>query len=125
MASSVADHIVGKRCLLASADRLGFPHLAAASVEAAEKLRVAVTGWFCPQTLANLEDNPRVCVVVAKAAEGYQLVGQVEERTVLAILDGYCPAEIDVPQTKFRLTIRVEKTMRLTDRAHSDEGIQE
>jgi hypothetical protein len=114
----------GKRCFLVSADAAGSPHLAAAVVDEAEPGSLLVSGWFCPQTLANLEDNPRVCVVIVKGTEGYQLGGEVEEHSVAAILDGYSASEDDLPQAKFRLRIRVEKVMHLTDRPHSDENLE-
>ena len=124
MTQRTLDQIRGKPCFLVSADERGYPHLAAATVERAEEDLVTVTGWFCPQTLSNLESNSRVTVAITRSSEGVQLAGQVEERAVEAVMDGFYPTEREVPQAKFRLAVRVRKAMRLTDRPHSDEALE-
>ncbi|MGE5310631.1 MAG: hypothetical protein ACM3MN_02715 [Nitrospirota bacterium] len=48
-----------KTVLVATADSDGCPHVAAAGkIEALPDGRVAVSEWFCPGTVSNLEKNP-------------------------------------------------------------------
>ncbi len=123
MNQEIAEQIRGKGCYVASAGSQGLPHLAAASVDEVGDRSITVSAWFCPQTLANLEANPRVSVVVMLGEDGVQLAGEVEERAVEAVLDGYGPEDADFPRAKFRLQVRVDRTTRLADRPHSDREI--
>jgi hypothetical protein len=112
--------------LIASADRKGRPHLAAADrIEAASAGRIAVSSWFCPRTAANLQENPGVAVVAwdAAAGSGHQVLGRVESVQDLRILDGYAPGQEapDFPQTERRLVIAVEKVTAFGRMAHSDQ----
>ena len=50
---------------VATTDGKGLPHLAAAGkLTLAPAGRVAVAGWFCPTTVAYLQKNRRVSLVV-------------------------------------------------------------
>jgi hypothetical protein len=67
--------------LVATSDRngLAFAHVAASRrVEAEPGNRLAVSEWFCPGTLANLQENPQISVVVWDPAsdKGYQVIGK-------------------------------------------------
>jgi hypothetical protein len=100
---------------------MGVPHLAVGKIESAEPGAVEVSGWFCPETLRNLETNPSVSVTAREGHEGYQVVGRVEKSAVDAVLDGYAPEEDRrVPQVRYRLRIRLDKVMEMGDRPHAD-----
>jgi len=111
---------------VATADAKGFPHVAAAGgISPASQGRVAVDAWFCPGTVANLEQNRRIALVVWDPArdEGYQILGVVEEVEEQAIMNGYVPGMGDStppPQVERRLLVRVEKTVRFSHAPHSD-----
>ncbi|MDR4497870.1 MAG: pyridoxamine 5'-phosphate oxidase family protein [Candidatus Scalindua sp.] len=111
---------------VATADSSGTPHVAAAGeLKQMSKDHVTVSSWFCPGTLANLENNRRVSMVVwdAESDKGYQLLGRVEKVEDIAILNGYLP-EIDetqvVPQVEEKLLVRVEKIIAFSHSPHSD-----
>lgn len=58
------------RMLLASAGTGGTPHLdGAGGLSCLAAGRVGVRYWFCPRTLANLEENPRCSLVIWSAEE--------------------------------------------------------
>lgn len=120
MTEAVREHVVGKTCYVASADAEGAPHLAVGEVEEAEGDVIKVGGWFCPQTLSNVERNPQVALSVGLGLDGYQFLGRVEEKAVEAVMDGFFPGDEDIPKAKFRLVVRVRKSMSMTERPHSD-----
>lgn len=124
MLKRVEEFVRGKEAWIASADAEGRPHLSLGKVEAARGQRVWVSGWFCPRILANLETNRAVSVTVRGPHEGYQLLGQVEEQTVDALLDGYAPDEAQrVPSARYRLTVAVGSVLEMGDAPHSDEEL--
>lgn len=110
---------------VATCDASGHPHIAAGrGIGLSEPNRLVFEAWFCPTTMKNLRENPRVSVVVAdaEAGNGYQFVGRVEKATDTAVLNGYAP-ELEpagLPQVQWRLEIRVEGVMAFTADAHSD-----
>ncbi len=112
---------------LATADANKKPHIAAAGkIRFADGIRVAVTEWFCPGTLANLSDNGSVAVVVWKpdADLGYQLTGRLEKIKDLSILDGYEPLIEQrqiLPQVQREILIRVDKVTLFKLGPHSDQ----
>jgi uncharacterized protein len=116
-----------KTLLVATADGDGRPHLAAAGkIEALPDGRVAVSEWFCPGTVSNLEKNPRISLVLWDPVgdAGYQLMGQVEEVEESAFLNGYLPegeGARPVPQTRRKLTIRVIGIFAFSRAPHTDE----
>jgi len=110
---------------VATCDANGNPHLAAGrGILATEPNMLAFEAWFCLTTLRNLQENPRVAVVMADPAtgNGYQFTGRVEKVEDTAILDGYLPdAEPSgTPQVQWRLEVRVESVMSFSADAHSD-----
>jgi hypothetical protein len=115
---------------VATADAKGSPHIAAAgSISPASKGRVAVDAWFCPGTVANLEQNHHIALVVWDAIgdEGYQLLGEVEEMVEQSIMNGYVPGMEDStapPQVERRLLVRVEKVVRFSQAPHSDVEVE-
>jgi len=109
-----------------TADRDGTPHIAAAArLEITGDSNLAVSSWFCPATVSNLQENRKVSVVVwnPETDEGVQVVGAVERIEETAILDGYAP-EIETaepsPQVERRLIVGVEKVIAFSHAAHSD-----
>jgi hypothetical protein len=120
MKETVRQLVEGKVCYLASADVDGVPHLAIGEVESAGEDRLEVGGWFCPRTLANVDRNPSVALSVGIGPNGFQFVGRVEEKAVEAIMDGFFPGDEEIPKAKFRLSIRVDETMPMTEKPHSD-----
>jgi general stress protein 26 len=116
-----------KTVLVATADGDGRPHLAAAGrLEALSDGRVAMSEWFCPGTVGNIEKNPWISLVVwdPVSDRGYQLIGQVEAVEESAFLNGHLPegeAARPVPQTRRRLTIRIGGIFAFSRAPHTDE----
>jgi hypothetical protein len=112
--------------LVATADGEGMPHVTVAGkVGLGEGGSVSVSEWFCPGTVANLQVNKRISIVVwARDAEiGYQLLGMLERIEDLGFLDGYEPGlEGDglMPQCEKELLIKVEKIIEFKAGPHSD-----
>jgi len=114
--------------LVATSDARGLPHVAAATKIALGKGkgRVGVETWFCPGTMANLERNPRLSLVIwdPETDQGHQLLGRVEKVEDLAILDGYSSQLKNRggwPQAERRLFVQVEKALRFQRTRHTDE----
>ena len=110
---------------VATSDARGLPHVAAAGrVTLTGANRVAVEAWFCPGTMANLQTNRRISLVVwdPKSDQGHQWLGEAEEVEDLAMLDGYAPSfdKPARPQAERRLFVRVEKAMEFRQALHSD-----
>ncbi len=111
---------------IATADGNGTPHLA--SARRAELLsgdRFAVTEWFCPGTIANLESNPRLSVVAwdSENDTGYQVIGESAEIKDVAMLDGFEAGRAEptpVPQVERRLLVTAEAVLEFRQRPHSD-----
>jgi len=87
--------------------------------------RVHVAAWFCPGTVANLEENRRISLVVWDPLRdlGYQLLGETEKVEELAMMDGYAPGEEKnppLPQVERQLTVRVDKITDFRHAPHSD-----
>jgi hypothetical protein len=115
-----------KLVFVATTDGKGLPHLAAAGELAlAPEGRVAVAAWFCPTTVANLERNRRVSLVVwePKEDKGYQLLGEAEKVEEIAMMNGYAPgtqSKSPLPQVERRLLVRVDKIVDFKQAPHSD-----
>lgn len=111
---------------VATSDASGLPHLAAASrIEVVEDAKVAISEWFCPGTMANLEQNRRIALVIwdAAADEGYQLLGEVEDMNREVMMNGYAPelaSREPLPQVEWRITVRVDKVLDFSHAPHSD-----
>jgi uncharacterized protein len=110
---------------VATADKAGRPHVAAAGkLDRSGKGRVRVSAWFCPTTMANIGENPRIALVVWDPSNdlGYQLLGETERVTDIAMMDGLAPAEerSPLPQVEREFTLRVERVLEFTHAPHSD-----
>jgi predicted pyridoxine 5'-phosphate oxidase superfamily flavin-nucleotide-binding protein len=110
---------------VATADRTGMPHVAAAGkISLVSDEQVAVTAWFCPGTTANLEENRKISIVAwdASADTGYQLLGEVVTVQEGAYLNGYMPESegAQLPQVERKLIVRVRKIIAFSHAPHSD-----
>jgi hypothetical protein len=111
---------------VATADLKGWPHVAAArSLVHAPEERVTVTEWFCPVTMANLQANPHLSLVVWDSTKdvGYQLIGDLEEIRSLGMLDGYVPeieAKSPIPQEERQLLVHITRIVEFKRAPHSD-----
>ncbi|MEW6219848.1 MAG: pyridoxamine 5'-phosphate oxidase family protein [Thermodesulfobacteriota bacterium] len=114
-----------RHLFIATADAAGLPHLAAAEEMALRADgRLAVTAWFCPQTVVNLSANPRISVVAwdSAADDGLQVLGEAEAVEEVAFLDGLAPGEEahPLPQVERRIVIRPTRTLVFTLAPHTD-----
>jgi hypothetical protein len=115
--------------LVATAGLDGQPHVASARrIAALPEGRVRVTEWFCPGTMANLQNNRQVSLVVWDSGTdtGYQVLGEVEEIRDLAMLDGIAPGQAPlppVPQVERELILRVRQILDFRQAPHTDEPI--
>jgi hypothetical protein len=111
---------------IATTDGRGLPHLAAAAKLAlTPEGRVAVSAWFCPTTVANLERSRRVSLVIwdPKVDIGYQLLGETEKVQEIAMMNGYAPgleSKSPLPQVERQLLVRVDKIIDFKHAPHSD-----
>lgn len=116
---------IGFVCV-ATADRRGMPHIATAGkMELADEGYLAITEWFCPGTMANLQTNKFVSIVVwdRDSDSGYQMLGKLERIEELGILNGYAPdleSGPPLPQVERRLLIKVQKITDFKLGPHSD-----
>jgi len=114
-----------KFAVVASADSLGRPHLAAGSdLRVPDPNHLVLEAWFCMTTLQNVTANPRVAVIVTDpvSCSGYQLLGSVERNEGIAMIDGYAP-EVEkpgTPQVESRLEVRIDTLMVFSAGVHSD-----
>jgi len=114
-----------KYAVVASADSLGRPHLAAGSdLRVPDPDHLVLEAWFCVTTLQNVTANPRVAVIVTDpvSCSGYQLLGRVEKNEGIAMIDVYAPeAEAPgTPQVESRLVVRIDTLMAFSAGVHSD-----
>ncbi len=114
------------RAFVLTADENGVPHMAAASrIDPSGDQHISISEWFCPGTLANLQINPHVSIVVWDPEEdvGFQMVGESEGWTEEAMMNGFTgdtPGESAFPQVERRVLVRVEKVIRFSHAPHSD-----
>ncbi len=112
--------------LIATSNEKGVPHVAAAnSIKQLEIGRIAVTEWFCPETVANIEIGCSVSIVIWDPVhdKGHQFIGCVARMDEIAILNGYQAGEelqAPLPQQEYRLIIDVGKVMDFRRGFHSD-----
>ena len=116
---------IGFICI-ATAESRGMPHIATAGkMELADEGYLSITEWFCPGTIANLQTNKFVSIVVwdRDSDSGYQMLGELEKIEELGILNGYAP-DIEsmppLPQVERRLLIKVQKITDFRLGPHSD-----
>ncbi len=103
---------------IATASGSGRTHLAAArTIALTPENHVAVSDWFCPETMQNVRSNSFLSIVAWDAARdyGFQILGELEEASDVAMLDGYVP-ELDtrrpIPQVERWLLVHVDKVVQ-------------
>lgn len=112
--------------LLATADGHGMPHIAAAGqIEQIGQDRIAVSEWFCPGTVKNLQTNRHLSIVVWDSIDdcGCQLLGHLETAKDIAVLDGYAPDVVKrpaLPQVEKQLLIRIDSIFEFKLGPHTD-----
>jgi hypothetical protein len=116
---------------IATADSAGVPHIAAAGrVEQTDHDCLAVSEWFCPGTVKNLQTNRAVSVVVwdKDSDAGFQLLGHLQSIKNIGILDGFMPGaetQPPMPQEERQLRIRIDKILSFKRGPHSDMDMME
>jgi hypothetical protein len=110
---------------IATADSKGLPHVAVSGrIQLEGKGRIAVTEWFCPGTLSNLQDNPRISLVVwdPETDAGYQILGRSERIEDVAMIDGLVNEKGDapIPQVERKIMVFMERIIRFSRAPHSD-----
>ena len=111
---------------VATADVSGMPHVAAAAqLSRTSDDQVAVSAWFCPGTIANLDDNRRISLVVwdPPTDRGFQLLGEVDKIEEHSMMNGYLPIAEQgspMPQVERKLLVKVDKIITFTHAPHSD-----
>jgi predicted pyridoxine 5'-phosphate oxidase superfamily flavin-nucleotide-binding protein len=113
---------------VASVDRDGMPHMASTDgFTLASEDRVILTEWFCATTVSNLQQNPRLAILIWDQVRdvGYQLLGKVERIRDLSILDGFVPeaATTPFPQVEREVVVHVEQVLRFSHAPHRDEPV--
>ncbi len=114
--------------MIGTANEQGIPHITAAGrLELTDEngADVAVTEWFCPGTVSNLQKNKNISIVVwtKKMETGYQLLGHLTGVQDIGILDSYSPKvekEHPMPQVEKQLLVKVEKILEFRLGPHSD-----
>ena len=115
-----------RHIFVATADATGTPHIAAAGeLTSSTKGRLLVKAWFCPGTMANIQINRRVALVVWDPGTdtGYQVLGETEKIEDMAMLNGYAPSvesKHPVPQVERQLSVTVNKIIGFSHAPHSD-----
>jgi hypothetical protein len=115
-----------QQMFVATADKKGLPHLAAAAeIDYVAGRQVAVAAWFCPGTIDNLQENRQISLVIWDPLldEGYQLLGTVESIEDTAMLNGYPSLpeqDPPLPQAERKLIIRVDQILAFSQAPHSD-----
>lgn len=110
---------------VATASAGGVPHLASAGrLTSSGTEQVVVAEWFCPGTMANLQENDAIAVVAwdEETDRGHQLVGTVEQVRERSVIDGYVPEEGEEtpPQVERQLVIHVDEVLHFSQGPHSD-----
>lgn len=114
---------------VATADEKGSPHICVAvGLDVVGDGCIAVTEWFCPGTIANVDRNRNISVVSwdRDTDHGYQMIGTVRQSFDVGVLDGYSPRDEingNMPQVERRLVIDVEKVMAFKMQPHTDEDL--
>ncbi|MBI2869664.1 MAG: pyridoxamine 5'-phosphate oxidase family protein [Chloroflexi bacterium] len=111
---------------IATADDRGWPHLAAAGHAAfSEPGHIVLAEWFCPTTVANLQRNPRLAVIVWDPVSdtGYQFLGELEEIKETSLINGFVP-DIErkggILQAERRLLVHVDRVLEFRRASHND-----
>ena len=116
--------------LVATADVHGHPHIASVgSLTPASPTDIVLSEWFCPGTVANIQQNPYIAVVIWDSDRdiGYQLIGTVTSIQDLAVLNGYVPGEEEappLPQAEEALRVHVDRILGFSHAPHADTELE-
>lgn len=111
---------------LTTADRTARPHMCIVQpLDLDQAGRLALMAWFCQNTLQNLQENPKVSVVVWDQFKdtGYQLSGTVDDMEAMVELDGYAAGLEEkrrYPQVEWKVLVRVEHVLNFQKAPHID-----
>lgn len=115
--------------LVATSDSTGLPHIAASRrIEAEPEDHVALSEWFCPGTVSNLDANPKISLVVWDPAtdRGFQLIGESVGIEETAMLDGLSTTpHAPIPQVERKIRIWVDKILDFSHGPHTDKEEEE
>jgi predicted pyridoxine 5'-phosphate oxidase superfamily flavin-nucleotide-binding protein len=117
-----------KLVYVGTSDRSGKVHLSVAeAMSVPDRGHIAFEEWFCKKTLENLRENPGITVGVVdpQTGKGYQLIGELEDVDVGAMMNGFSVNKEEewrrYPQSAHRLYIRTDSILELNTGPHSDE----
>ncbi|ODS32702.1 MAG: pyridoxamine 5'-phosphate oxidase-related FMN-binding protein [Candidatus Scalindua rubra] len=116
---------------VATSNKNGVPHIAIVKdigiINDGE--HIVFKSWFCVKSLENLAENSSVAVSTynMKKEIGYQFIGKLVSQDIEAVLNGYAPEieskEAEIPQTEYKLKIKVEIILELHLGTHTDKSI--
>lgn len=111
---------------VATVNEKGCPHIAAAGkLVFSRDDCLAVTSWFCPQTVLNFKKNQNVSLVVwdSSVDHGYQIGAKLLDTEEVGILDGFTPEfedESSMPQVQRQLLLKPQLVIEFKHAWHSD-----
>jgi uncharacterized protein len=115
-----------KYAMISTADAEGLPHVAASrKITVEPDGSIGISEWFCPGTLANLQVNPRVSIVVwdPDKDSGYQILGISKKITDSSMMDGYS-RDLEkgrpLPQMERKVHVQVDRVIHFSHAPHSD-----
>jgi hypothetical protein len=83
-----------------------------------------LTEWFWPRTLANLQMNSRLSIVIwdPEVDSGYQIIAELEAIKDIGIIDGYSKSQVipSIPQVERQLLLHVDKILEFKRSPHTD-----
>lgn len=111
---------------LSTADKRGQPHMSIVQpVDFDPQGRLKMMAWLCQYTLQNLQENPKVTIVVWDPVQdkGYQMAGMLQDMRVVAQIDGYAPGleeKKHIPQVEWKILVQIEKVCNFQKAPHID-----
>lgn len=114
--------------MVATADPEGMPHIAVArKMTTGKPGEVRLAEWFCPGTVANLDRNRKVSLVVwdSTSDNGYQIRGELENMDEVAMMDGFAPEseKTPLPQVEREMVVKVKDILLFSLEPHRDEPL--
>ena len=113
-----------------TSDHRGKVHLSVVEgMRILDEKHVVFEEWFCEKTLENLKENLQISVGVVdpRTGKGYQMMGEVEDVGLGAMLDGFDRDKEEAwrgyPQSQHQLHVRMDSVMELNKGPHSDEEL--
>ncbi len=116
---------------IATANQDGEPHMAVAgSLIYRNDSQIEISEWFCPQTLANLEETRLIAVTVwdPESDAGVQISGTINHISDELVINGYGPDAMGSggsPQAKKRMIVDIVHIRQFSMQPHTDEPVFE